>query len=852
MWKLLGWVVTGLTIAVLGGISVVFWLFYHYGKGLPDCDQLAQYNPPVVSRLYSGDGHLFAEYAAQKRVFIPVAAIPPHIIRTFLAAEDKNFYQHAGLDFTGIARALWTNLLNRSTQKRPVGGSTITQQVAKNFLLGSNEVSFERKIKEAILAFRIEKTFSKEKILELYLNEIYLGHGFYGVAAAALNYFNKSLEELTIQEAAFLAGLPKAPSRYDPVRMPDLARSRRDWVIGRMIEDKVISPEEGVIAKEKQIVLQKREPDQVVNADYFAEEVRRRLVELYGEKALYEEGLTIKTTLTPQLQKFAEQALHQGLITYDRRHGWRGPVTRMTITQLHKWVEVLEELPLPAGTNSWQLAVVLAVDKDHVDIGLTSKKQGKIPLEALKWARIALKEGKVGPAVTKPADILVRGDVILVAPEANHPDFYTLEQIPEVNGAIIVMDPLTGRVLALVGGYSFQASQFDRATQAMRQPGSVFKTFVFLAALEKGLSPTTLINDAPISIPLGPGLGLYEPNNITKQFYGPTTLRVGLEKSRNIVTVRLAAEHVGMRRIARITEKFGVMKKMPLQLSMALGAGETTLLSLTTAYAMLANGGKRIIPTLIDVIHDRQGHILLRTDGRQCKECLSAFKDQPHPPEIVDEREQVCDPVVLYQLVSILEGVIQRGTAQSLKTLNQLIAGKTGTSNDFRDAWFIGIHPKMAVGIWVGFDNFRTLGDKEGGSRVAAPICLSFMKEALKNSLPCPFPIPKGVRLARVHPATGKPATAQDKNAIFEAFRSDKPEVILSKTQEFKVSTPLAEVETSVTISPPPPPLVASPPPLNTLEGAVPPPVTIIPSSPLPEEIRVENAPPVTGTGGVY
>lgn len=827
MWRVLSWIATCLTLMILGGATAVFWLFYHYGKGLPDCDQLARYNPPVVSRFYAGDGHLFAEYATQKRVFIPISAIPPHIIRTFLAAEDKNFYQHGGIDFTGVVRALWTNFQNLGSQRRPMGGSTITQQVAKNFLLGSNEVSFTRKIKEAILAFRIEQAISKEKILENYFNEIYLGHGCYGIVAAALTYFNKSLEELTIQEAAFLAGLPKAPSRYDPIREPTLAKDRRDWVIEQMVSYKVITAKEGNAAKEKPIVLQKRDPDQVVTADYFAEDVRRHLVELYGDKALYEEGLTIKTTLNPQLQKFAEKALHQGLITYDRRHGWRGALTQLTVTQLQKWPEVLETIPLPVGAAPWMLAVVLKVSPAQVEIGFSAEKQGKISLESLKWARPALKDGEVGPAVLRPEDVLARGDVILVAPEEGQKGFYTLQQIPEANGAIVVMEPSTGRVLALVGGYRFQTSQFNRATQALRQAGSAFKPFVYLAAFEKKFSPTMLVNDAPISIPLGPGLGFYEPKNITKECYGPTTLRVALEKSRNIVPVRLAAEHVGMRRIAKIAEKFGIMKKMPRQLAMVLGAGETTLLSLTTAYAMVANGGRRIKPVFIDVIHDRQGRILLRTDERKCKGCLASFRDQPLPPDIVDEREQVADPIALYQLTSILQGAVQRGTARSLKTLNHVVAGKSGTSNDCRDGWFMGIHPEMTVGIWIGYDNFRTLGEKETGGRVAAPICRDFFENALKNKLPRPFPIPSGVRLVRVNPVTGKPATLQDKNVIFEAFRADKSDLFLAERKEAS-SPPL-----------PPPPVPLTP----EVEA-----LTVPLSIPPDEEADIQ----VTGTGGVY
>ncbi|MGL4825541.1 MAG: penicillin-binding protein 1A [Alphaproteobacteria bacterium] len=779
--KLISWIFTWIVLLFLAGCGAVFWIFYHYGQGLPDYEKLAQYEPPVLSRLYASDGRLFREYAEQKRVFIPVSAVPPSVIQTFLVAEDKNFYEHFGLDILGIGRAALTNLANRG-QKRPVGASTITQQVAKNFLLASNEVSLERKIKEAILALRIEKAFPKNKILELYLNEIYLGRGSYGIAAAALTYFNKSLEELNIEEAAFLAGLPKAPSRYDPIQAPTLAKSRRDWVIGRMVEEGVITFEEGRKAQQEPILLRKRGVEQVVVADYFAEEVRRQLVQRYGEKALYKEGLVVKTSLNPRLQKIAEKALQTGLKSYDRRHGWRGPVRHLSLFQMRQWTEIFGKTQAPPGVTPWILGLVLQVTPSKAEIVLQNGDYGHIPLENLKWARRALKEGRVAQEVRKASDVLERGNIVLVQPDLNPPEpsnakgRYTLEQMPQANGGVVVLDPLTGRILALVGGYSFESSQFDRATLAMRQSGSAFKPFVYLAALEKGMTPSSLVNDAPISIPLGRGLGFYQPNNITKQFYGPTTLRVALEKSRNVVTVRLAAEYVGIKRIADLTERLGIMKKMPRQFAMALGAGESTLLALTTAYGMVANGGKRIAPTFIDLIHNRHGQILFNAETRTCKGCQESFEAQPTPPSIVDKRDQVVDPVAAYQLISMLEGVIQRGTGRLLRELGRPLAGKTGTTNSFRDGIFVGVSPELVVGIFIGHDDFKTLGDKETGARVAAPVFLEFGKEAFEGLAVTPFKIPPGVRLVRIHSATGLPASAKDTNTIFEAFRSDGKE----------------------------------------------------------------------------
>ena len=755
-----------LGLAAAGGIA---YGLYHYGRGLPDYQQLADYEPPTVTRFYAGDGRLLAEYALEKRVFVPVDAIPRRVVEAFLAAEDKTFFDHGGIDVRGVARAAIANLKGMGGKRRPVGGSTITQQVAKNFLL-SSEVTLERKVKEAILALRIERALPKERILELYLNEIYLGFGSYGVAAAALNYFNRSLDELTLAETAFLAALPKGPNNYHPLRRPEAARARRDWVIGRMLEEGFIAASEAAVAAAEDISVRRRDETETVQADHFTEEVRREIADRYGERALYEGGLAVRTTIDPKLQDIAERSLRGGLVAYDRRHGWRGAIARIAVDG--DWRGRLARVERPLALGAWNLAVVLAVDAKGAAVGTDAGDTGRIAAEALEWARPWRENQRLGAAVKRVSDVLSPGDVIAVEAVAEGPrGAFALRQIPDVNGGLVVLDPHTGRILAMVGGYSYGDSQFNRVTQALRQPGSAFKPVVYTAALESGFTPSSLILDGPIVIDQGPGLGKWKPANYTRKFYGPSTLRLGIEKSRNLMTVRLA-RFIGMEKVADYARRLGVVDELPPVLSMALGAAETTLLRLTTAYAILVNGGRRIEPTMIDRIQDRRGRTLFRHDRRDCPGCMAPAWRGQREPEIPDIRERAIGAASAYQLVSMLRGVVQRGTGARIgRAIAKPLAGKTGTTNDSFDAWFVGFAPDLAVGVYVGFDRPRTLGGGESGSTVAAPIFRDFMAEALADWPDIPFRVPAGVRLVRVDAATGLPARPGDAAVILEAFR---------------------------------------------------------------------------------
>ena len=756
------------------GVGGVLYVFYQFGRDLPDYHQLADYEPPVMTRVHAGDGRLLAEYAIEKRVFVPIGAMPKMVVRAFLSAEDKNFYNHPGIDFMGVARAAITNVRNLSTNRRLVGASTVTQQVAKNFLL-TNEVSWERKVKEAILAFRMERAFDKDRILELYLNEIYLGFGSYGVAAAALNYFNKSLIELSIAEAAFLAALPKAPNNYNPYRHPKAAHARRDWVIGRMLDDGVITSDEADRARSRLLAVRQRSATEFVKAPYFAEEVRRELAGRYGEDKLYKGGLSVRTTLDPKLQVAAQNVLRRGLENYDRRHGWRGPIVRLPIDS--NWREQFSVMKPPAGMQGWKLAYINAADDKTAQVMLQDGSRGLIPLAELKWARPWQKEQKRGPAVRRATDVLAVGDVVAVETVTADKDgkplpegIYGLRQMPDLEGSLVAIDPHTGRVLAMAGGYSYEMSEFNRVTQAMRQPGSAFKPFVYLTAMDSGYTPSTLILDAPFVIDQGPGLPKWRPANYTKKFYGPSTMRLGIEKSRNLMTVRLA-QTIGMEKIAEYAQRFGIVGKMQQQLSMSLGAAETTLLRLTTAYAMLVNGGKRIIPTVIDRIQDRHGLTIFRHDTRSCDQCRATFWTNQPVPAVPDIRERVADAASAYQVVSMLKGVIDRGTGRRIKDVGKPLAGKTGTTNKSIDTWFIGFSPDLAVGVFAGFDKPRTLGRREQGASVAGPIFRDFMKEALADKASIPFRIPPGIRMVRVNSRTGRLARPGERNIIFEAFK---------------------------------------------------------------------------------
>jgi penicillin-binding protein 1A len=771
-----------LAIAGCGLVGITIWYF---GRDLPDYQQLAHYEPAITTRVHAGDGRLLAEYATERRVFVPIQAIPKQLVNAFLSAEDKNFYSHHGIDPVSMVRAAITDFGRLRANRRPVGASTITQQVAKNMLL-SNEISIERKVKEVLLATRIEAALPKDRILELYLNEIYLGAGAYGVAAAALTYFDKSLDELSLSEAAFLAGLPKAPNRYNPAHVPQAAQARRDWVLDRMVEDGAVTQAAAAEAQSQLLEVHHRQETEQVNAPYFAEEVRRELITRYGEKVLYGAGLSVRTSLDERLQAASDKALRDGLIAYEHKHGgWRGPVAR--IDAKGDWEAHLAAVPVPGVVRDvgWRLAMVTRSDADSAAIGFANGATGHISFSEMRWARPWRGNGSFGPYPRGATDVVKPGDVVMVTPiraasakseaaDSKAAAAYTLCQVPEVSGALVAMDPHTGRVLAISGGFSFETSQFNRATQAKRQTGSTIKPFIFLAALDNGFTPSTLIDDSPISLPQGPGLPMWTPRNYTKEgqevkYRGPTPLRIAIEKSIDTMTVR-AAKMIGLEPIADTIEGFGIMDHMPREYSMVLGAGETTPLRMTAAYAMLVNGGKRITPTFVDRIQDRNGATMFNADQRPCPDCDEVDWERQPVPVIRDTREQVADPGSAYQIVTMLEGVVQRGTGTAVKVVGKPIAGKTGTTNDWRDAWFVGFTPDLVAGVYVGFDDPDSLGDDETGGHVAAPIFRDFMIEALKDAPATDFRIPPGMRVYRVSAATGLPVGAGE-TAIYEAYK---------------------------------------------------------------------------------
>ncbi|HEY8248798.1 MAG TPA: penicillin-binding protein 1A [Hyphomicrobium sp.] len=756
------------------------YLLWKTSQDLPDYESLAKYEPPVMTRIHAHNGALIAEYARERRIFVPINTIPKRVIAAFLSAEDRRFYEHGGVDFQGIARAVFKVVESKiqGNDRRAEGGSTITQQVAKNFLL-SSERSMERKLKEAILAIRIERAYSKDKILELYLNEIYFGIGAYGIAAASLSYFNKELQDLTIEEVAYLAALPKGPNNYHPFRREKQALIRRDWIIGQMQENGYISSEEAAAAKAKPLGVNLRQTGaHIFAADFFAEEVRRTLLSQFGEDKLYNGGLSVRTTLDPRLQQAARRSLMDGLVQFDRTKGWRGPVTKLDVTG--DWGKALDAVERPPDIQPWRLGVVLNTEPAKAVIGLRPEKQqdgslvGKreaveITFDEVKWAKSASK--KVAPKAM--SDVISPGDVIYVAPKeaSNVGGVWSLMQIPEVGGGIVALDPNTGRVLAVVGGFSFAMSQFDRAIQAKRQPGSSFKPFVYAAALDNGYKPTSIILDAPIEIEQGPGQNIWKPENYEKEHSaGPSTLRFGIEHSRNQMTVRLAQD-LGMPIITDYAKRFGIYDDLLPVLSMSLGAGESTLLRVATGYCSIANGGHQVRATLIDRIQDRWGRTVWRHDQRVCEGCKVETWNGQEEPEIPDDRVQIMDPHTAYQMTSMLEGVIQRGTATSLKALERPLAGKTGTTNEEKDAWFIGYSPDMVVGVFIGYDTPTAMGKGNTGGKIAAPVFGSFIKEALADQPAAPFRIPSGVKLARVNLRTGLRAGEEDPQSIMEAFK---------------------------------------------------------------------------------
>lgn len=767
MLRLVGWLFGFSMFLALGVVAAAAIYLTSVSAGLPDYTVLKDYQPPVTTRVHAADGTLMAEFARERRLFQPIETVPPLLVHAFLSAEDKDFYNHGGIAIDGIFRALRDNLLARMDGNSAIqgGGSSITQQVAKNFLLTS-EQTWDRKIQEALLAVRIESTFSKDRILELYLNEIFLGLNSYGVAAAALNYFDKALYELDLAEAAYIAALPKGPNNYHPFRRPQAAIERRNWVIDRMVENGYATSEEGELAKQEPLnVLPRAGGSQVYSAEYFTEEVRRELAKLYGDEQLYGGGLSVRTTLEPRLQEYARKALMDGLIAYDHTKGFREPVASIALGD--DWgTDVAKVIPL-SDVPEWQLAVVLEMNGNEARIGLRpdssadsgvadDRTEGVLSGPDIKW-------------VSKPlSSILKVGDVVYVSPVGGKTGTYTLQQVPEIEGALVAMDPRTGRVLAMVGGFSYAMSEFNRATQALRQPGSSFKPIVYAAALDNGYTPASVVLDAPVEIRNGDG-SIWRPENYAQEFYGPQTLRRGIERSRNVMTVRLAKD-IGMPLVAEYAKMFGVYDTMQPVLAMALGAGETTDMRMTAAYATIANGGRKIVPTLIDRVQDRYGVTVYKHDQRLCQACEATSWQGQGEPSIIDNREQVLDPMTAYQITSMMEGVVQRGTGTAAKVLNRPVAGKTGTTNDYKDAWFVGFTPELAVGVYVGYDQPRSMGSSVTGGTFATPIFTEFMQKALEGKPATPFNEPSGMTNAWIDPNSGTKAY-EGQASIEEAFK---------------------------------------------------------------------------------
>ena len=798
--------VAGILVAIIV-CSVLALAIAHFSRDLPAHQQLLAYQPASGTRVYAGDGSFMAEFATEHRIITPFKDIPPLVIKAFLAAEDREFYRHNGVNPLAIFRAALVDIVRYGRGQRPLGASTITQQLVRHFLL-TNEVSVSRKIKEALLAYRIESALSKDRILEISLNEIYLGAGAYGVAAAADAYYGKKLNKLTVPEMAFLAALPKAPNNYNPVKHPDAAKARRDWVIDGMAEQGWITAAEAEEAKAAPLTARPRSEQDQGQPGYFVEEVRRELVERYGEKLVYEGGLTVRTSYVPVYQKMADKAFRDGLVEYDRRHGWRGPVVHLPTAAAAQ--AALTTTPDPAAMPSWRVAAVTAVDNGGAHIVLKGGFAGRISLAELRWARRTVADQRLGPAVYRAQQVLNPGDVVYVeplgaakAPAKGTPPvpLYALRQVPDVSGGFVAMDPKTGRVFALVGGWDYRDSQFDRATQAKRQPGSAIKPFVYLTALQTGdFTPSSVILDAPISLPQGPGMPDWSPANYEGNYVGPTTLRQALVHSRNLATARLASI-IGLPAIARTVERFGIMDKMPLYYSMALGAGDTTLLRLTTAYSMIDNGGHQLRSSIIDLVQDRSGRIIFQKGTWNCIACYIVAGPRPNHPDtdpgyrpvgppdpsaIYLANAQYADKALLYQptrpdgladpiadrqIISMMEGVVQHGTGIKVSAIGKPLAGKTGTSSEWFDAWFVGFSPDIAAGGYVGFDTPRTLGEGEAGGNVAAPIFRDFMAEALKNAPALPFPDPPGAEMVLVNAISGQPTVAGDKDAVLEAFR---------------------------------------------------------------------------------
>ncbi len=739
----------------IGSLLFIFSTLWYFSIGLPDYKKLSNYQPPISSRVYSHDGKLIAEYALEKRLFIPYESIPKKVINSFLSAEDKNFFNHPGVDAKGIIRALIKNLKNIAGNKRLEGASTITQQVAKNFLL-TNEVSLNRKIKEAILAFRIERAYSKERILELYLNQIYLGQGTYGIAAASLEYFDKSVKDLDYIEAALLAALPKAPSKYDPFRFPDVAKFRRNLVLKNLENNSYISKKQLDDFKKIEIKLKRRKIEIVNEANSYTEEVRRSIKEKYGFKKLYSEGLSIRTPLDINYQTQAIHSLRKGIEAYDKRQGWRGVLTNKF--KDNKWKKKLKEFKIDPTLN-WKKAEVLEINESGINFKTLEGIKGKILSQKISWIT---KNKKTN------LDFFNIGDIILVKKEN---DIWNLKQYPKVNGGIVVIDPYNGNIKALVGGFNFKSSEFNRVTQAKRQPGSAFKPIVYAAALENGYSPNSIVLDAPFVESQGIGLKNWKPENYGKKFYGPSTLRKGIEYSRNLMTVRIA-KTLGLNKILELSNKLEIYEDIPELLSVSLGAAETSLLNLTSAYSSFVNGGKKIKPNLISRIQDRRGKTIFKLENKKCVGCDKFLNESKKFPSIKYENDRIFSQETAYQMTSILEGVVKRGTGKKLRDLKVPLAGKTGTTNNNYDAWFIGFNSNLVIGVYVGFDNPKSLGKFETGSKVALPIFKDFVKNALFLEDFKEFKIPQGIYLTSLDYDSGLKSSLGEKNTIIEALKA--------------------------------------------------------------------------------
>ncbi len=738
-------------VLFLSSVISILWI---YSNKLPDYKYLKSYKPPVSSKLYSGNGVLVSDFSSEKRIFVPYSSISQTVINSFLSAEDKNFFEHPGVDAKGVVRAIKNNIFNLIYSKRLEGASTITQQVAKNFLL-TNEVSIDRKVKEAILAFRIERVLSKKRILELYLNQIYLGEGSYGIASASLRYYNKPISELNYSEAALLAALPKAPSKYNPYKNIKLAKYRRDLVLKNLKENGYINEVELKKFIASDINLNKRKRIYLEDSRYYTEDVRKNVLDKYGFEKVYKQGFNIKTPLNLKLQKIATDSLRKGLEEYDKRKGWRGPLTNKQ--NFKNWKKDLEKFKLEKSIG-WELAIVKRIEKFETLVETFDGDNGVINFNDINWTRKEFKK------------LFNKGDVIFVKKLFNKN--YSLKQLPEANGGIVVMDPYNGRVLALSGGFSFKKSEFNRVSQAKRQPGSAFKPFIYALALENNFLPTTLVLDAPIVLDQGNDLKMWKPENYGKKFYGPSTLRTGIEKSRNLMTVRIAQE-IGIDKIISFSKKLNIYQNPEELMSVALGSAETTLLKITSAYCSFVNGGKLVSPILIDRIQDSEGKTIFNNEKRYCENCDSISFDGKNKPIIKDKYQQIFSPQTAYQITSMLRGVIERGTGKGLKKLNLEIAGKTGTTNKNTDTWFIGFTSNLVVGVYVGYDNPRSLGKFETGSKTAMPIFKEFIQTTANSKNARPFKVAENIKMMVVDSVTGKRANNQTKFSIIESFKID-------------------------------------------------------------------------------